>query len=132
MTVSDATETDDGTVKTFRVKTVETRDVEIAYLVSAKDEAEAREIIESGNFDLGDVVTEWEETLTSEDEVIQSIEEAERIPPLEGWEGEHGPTECGACHRADVKVCCSGASYKDGSHDEAVCVRCCPAHGRNR
>ena len=39
--------------------------------------------------------------------------------------GEYAPGEC-ACGCEDADVCCTFASYEDGSADGPMCSECCP------
>jgi len=40
------------------------------------------------------------------------------------------PQECNSCGQSlsVARVCCSSASYEDGTHDDACCAGCCGPH----
>lgn len=42
--------------------------------------------------------------------------------------GQYPDHYCPVCARNDIIVCCTHATFEDGSHDEPICTACCPAH----
>lgn len=39
--------------------------------------------------------------------------------------GEHPARYCPRCENDDTEICCTWATYDDGSHDDGRCVDCC-------
>jgi protein-arginine kinase activator protein McsA len=46
----------------------------------------------------------------------------------ETYTGNCPPGWCSVCGETDAEICCTAADYTDGSHDDAVCQRCCGPH----
>lgn len=42
--------------------------------------------------------------------------------------GAYPPNSCSVCNQQNVSVCCTFATYDDGTHDDPVCRNCCGPH----
>lgn len=45
-----------------------------------------------------------------------------------------GNSACACCKKsfAEVEVCCSAATYDDGTYDDGLCINCCEPHSSNK